>query len=250
MKILFSVYSENRETEDCHLIFSEVVETEMTISKIDEYLEIYDLFRSVLEVGQNLAFWDIYCFGDFEQVVINKIKAIPITNTKMVALKEPTVLKIQEFDPGNADSPFYPNINECYFYKVSRFECGASSFDAIIAYIQKDPILAGVIGSMLFEFCKMLVAKLYKFVNTKKGQDKILPTSQKFYFSAKKFYRNFQQITNVDRTNCQIVRIKKIKNGKFTIIVRTLNGEAFDIKATYSGKIENLNTINISNLEW
>lgn len=51
---------------------------------------------------------------------------------------------------------------------------------------------------------------------------------------------NFKIITNIERADCQIVGLQKIKGGKFKVKVRTLNNEIYEVKATDKGKIETL----------
>lgn len=183
MKVLFSVYLENRLTEEKQLYFSDIIETKLTISQIDKHLEVNDHFRSVLEAGQNLAFWDIYCYYNFTQDVINKIKNIPNAKTESPTIEEPTVLEIQELNPGNANAVFYSNISECYFYRVTRVECGASGFSAIIAYIKDDPILSGTI----VEVIKMMVVKLWRLIFRRKNIATTQYKRKMLYFHAKQF---------------------------------------------------------------
>ncbi|MBR2405607.1 MAG: hypothetical protein IKB04_00960 [Clostridia bacterium] len=246
MKILFSVYSEDLDTEMRQLLFSDIIETEMTVPEIDNLLEIYDLFWSNLEVGQNLAFWDIFCFGEFEQELIDKIRMIPLAKTEVVTTAEPTILRIQEYDPGNTDSAFYPDIRKCYFYKISRYERGASSFGAIIALIQNDPILAGVVGSAIFETGKYLLSKLWKILFKKSDPQIFRSRRRTLYLRAKRFYVNFQKMTNINRDQCQIVGLERTRGGKLKVRVRTLHDGAYEIIATAKGKIEKLTLIDIT----
>lgn len=85
-----------------------------------------------MEVGNNLTFWDIYCFFDISSEIIERINDIPRTNNPHFPVKEPKVLCVEEFEPGNADAPSYPEQSKCFIYKLSRYECGASGFDAIV----------------------------------------------------------------------------------------------------------------------
>ena len=115
--------------------------TNVGIEEIDRRLELYDGFHSVLEVGRNLAFWDIYSFFVDEQELIRKINDIPTAEMEEKTAKEPKFLMIEEFDPGNADDASYPDISKCYFYRIERYECGASGFGTVIAWLREKPSL-------------------------------------------------------------------------------------------------------------
>lgn len=236
MKILFSVYYEDRNTGTKELHFSNIIETEMSNSQIHEHLKLYDRFHSVLEAGKSLAFLDIYCFGDYVCDVVDKVRTIPQEKSKLVTTKEPSVMRIENYNPGNSDVVFYPATDDYYFYRVSRYECGASGFSSVIAYIQKDPILATII----FELLKGIAVKLFTFLFSGKYTKKRLPDSQTIYFHTKRFYREFCKMTNTDRFNCQIVGLQRLKTGKFKVKVRTLKGEVYEVKANHKGKIYSL----------
>lgn len=238
MKIVFSVYSENRITEEKQLHFSDIIETEMSLSQIDEHLKLQDRYHSVLEGGQGLAFWDIYCFGDFVQDVIEKVKSIPVSEKSTNISYEPKVLIIQQFNPGNSDYIVYPE-DDCFFYHISRFECGASGFGAIIALTQSDPIFAAII----VETIKYFVVKLWRIIFRNKNNDSNTQNNRIVYFKAKRFYSSFEQITNIDKENCSIVELKRITGGKYKVRVRTIDNEVFNVKSTSSGKIVNLSKV-------
>ena len=249
MKIVFSVYLEDFETEKKQLKFCEIVETKMTMSQLDKHLQIYDGFRSVLEVGVNIAFWDIYCFFDITNDIIDKIKKIPRDEVHKRGVAEPCVIKLQKFDPGNADTPFFPDGDSYYFYRVSRFELGASALDAIVALIQNDPILVRVLSTIIFELIKNIWSKLcIKLFPGKEYKNKY--TKQTLYFSTKKFYRNFELIANINKSDCQIVGLQKIKGNRYKVRVRTIHNECYEIQSTFRGKILQLNLIEDMSSEW
>ena len=56
--------------------------------------------------------------------------------------------------------------------------------------------------------------------------------------NADRFYRNFSIM--VTKEDCQIVKIKQLKNGKFKVRVRTILNETYDVKCNWNGKIISL----------
>lgn len=240
MRIIFSVFTEDYNTQVRKLCFSKLIETSMTIEQIDSYLQIYDLFHSELEVGVNLAFWDIYCFGNFEQEIIGKIKSIPLSKSEKEIKKEPRILKIEEFDPGNTDVPFYPDLSTCYFYRVSRYECGASSFDAMVAYIVENSILSNVVSSVIFRLLEKMFSSIIEMFKLDKKNKNRIRKRKKLYFSIKDFYKNFYQMTNIRKFDCQIVELNKKENKGYYIRVRTVKNECYEVEADYRGRIKSL----------
>ena len=74
VKILFSVFNEDRETDNTEFVYSQEVETGWSIEQIETHFELFDLFRSSIIAGKNLCFWDIYLFSNDSQDVVLKIK--------------------------------------------------------------------------------------------------------------------------------------------------------------------------------
>lgn len=237
MRILFSVFLEDFDTRIKQLCFSDIVETELTLSKVDEHLQIYDHFHSNLEVGMDLAFWDIYCFNDEALEVVDRIKTIPAGTSAISLMKDPKIIEIQEYDPGNTDSAVYPDTKDILFFTLSRYECGASGFSATIAYIVSKPLLIGLAINFTYDICKMAVKKFRSVFLRKKDTAKREKSSKTYYFRARRFYRNFTRTTNIDQSNCQIVYLKRIKGEKYKVVVRTTSKEIFEVNAGCTGKI-------------
>lgn len=59
------------------------------------------------------------------------------------------------------------------------------------------------------------------------------------YFGVGKFYRNFSKAVNVDKANCQIVYLKRIRGGNFEVHVRTVSDEYYLVKCSCQGKVSN-----------
>ena len=60
------------------------------------------------------------------------------------------------------------------------------------------------------------------------------------YFEVAKFYRNFSKMANVDKADCQIVYLKRIRGRSFEVHVRTVADEYYVVKCSCHGKIISL----------
>ncbi len=234
MRIVFSVYFEERDTEERTLTYTEVVETMLSIKEIDSKLELYDLFHSDLTVGHNLAFWDIYCFYPDTQDIIDRIKLIPrLQKSSNEIYKEPRILIIEEFNPGNTDDAFYPELSECYLYYVSRYECGCSSFFVFImhdVFPNLNSIALNIISSAIYDWLKSKV-------NVICGKKNDFEKKKVRILNCKKLYRNFEKCTQIKYKYCQITGFNRDKYGNYTVYMRTINNNQYEILANAQGKI-------------
>lgn len=244
MKILFSVYKEDHETEEREFLFSKTVVTDIGIEEIDSRLELYEGFHSVLEVGRNLVFWDIYSFFVDEQELVRKINDIPIVEVEEKQAKEPKFLMLEEFDPGNADDASYPDVSRCFMYRIERYECGASGFETLIAWLLCHPFLMNLACSFTWDMIKFFALSIGNWFRVWFGckvNDRPERSSKKLYYlNCSRFYRDFSKAANVAKKDCQIVNIKPVKNGKFKVCVRTMSNETYDVKCNRNGKIISL----------
>ena len=55
MKILFSVFNEDRDTEERVLKYKTTIETEEKIEEIDSRLQLYDGFHSTLQIATQIG---------------------------------------------------------------------------------------------------------------------------------------------------------------------------------------------------
>ncbi len=244
MQILFKVYDEERETGKSVLRFSKTISTDVKIEEIDDDFQLYDGFHYVLAVGENLTFWDIYCFFDNTQDVIEKINNIPISKMEKIRGKEPKVLCIEEFDPGNADGPMYPDWRSCFFYRIARYECGASGFDEMVIWASNHPWLMVFIGGFVWDMTKSFLQHAGKLLRNicgyKRSENAMKEHKKVVYFAVSKFYRNFSKMTNLSKNDCQIVYMKRIRGGSFEVNVRTAYDSYFVVKCNFNGKISSL----------
>lgn len=249
MKILFSVYFEDHETDENELLYTRTVETNLKIEEIDTLLQIYDGFHSVLEVGRNLCFWDIYCFFANIDDLKEKISSIPAHTSEIKDYVLPEIIVIKCFNPGNSGSEFYPDDENCFAYRIVRYECGASGFESIVMFAADHPWLMVFIGGAIWDFTKYLWNKLMKLfkkrnsvVNKRNSHEKTV------CFSVKKCYQSFFEMTKIPYEDCQIVFLKRTKNNIFDVRIRTINNECFNMKCTRKGKITSMKPVDVKTL--
>lgn len=244
MRILFSVYTEARETEERAFIYKKSILTDMKLEEIDNRLQLYDGFRSVLVAGRKLTFWDIYCFFDISQELIERINRIPLSQMCEEPKRDPNVFYIEEFDPGNADVPCYPEWSRCCIYRLERYECGASGYEAIVVWASNHPWLMVFIGGLIWDVAKkacLYAGKiLQKVFRAEKSESTPKKRRKTVYFAAARFYRNFSQMANLDKRDCQIVYLKRIRGGNFEVHVRTAEDGYYAVKCSCHGKINYL----------
>lgn len=244
MRILFSLYQENRETGDKAFLFDKVVETHLKIQEIDDLMQLNEGFRSVLVVGENLCFWDIYSLIENEEEIKNAILKVPNSYDKKIPHTSPKVFVIEEFDPGNSDGFFYPDEETCFAYRMERYECGASGFDLIVLWAANNPVHMIFIGGFIWDMTKRVGIKIYrKLCGAFRSGDgeKISLGKKKLYFNSGKFYKNFEKITNIPKFNCQIVFLECKDDCIYEIHVRTIKNEKFITTCHINGKILSLN---------
>lgn len=249
MKILFSIYSEDYETEEKNLLYSRVVNTDMSINDVNTLLQLHEGFHSVLEVGHHLCFWDIYCFFSNTDDLQQKISTIPLNSTPAKNSRLPNVLIIEQFNPGNADNAFLPDIDDCFAYRLTRYECGASSFDAIVMFASSHPWLMVFIGGALWDCTKFLGSRLRKILKRRFGLvDKNGFQKRVACLSINRFYRNFSNATKIPVDDFQIVFLNRRKNNVYDVRVRTANNECFHVKCSGRGQISSIKLVDINSL--
>lgn len=247
MKILFSVYKEDRDTDKRTLIYRKIVETNKSLKEIDDILQLYDGFHSTLESGSNLTFWDIYCFFDISQDIIEKIDTIPLSGCIISGENEAKVFWIEEYDPGNTDAASYPDESKYFLYQLSRFECGASSFEAMVLWASNHPWLMVFIGGFIWDISKIIVSSVFKTIRKVFGirveKEYVKRRKKLVAFDSRKFYDNFSKMININKYDCQIVSLNRIKSNRFEVYVRTNSYEYYEVKCTCRGNIISLNIL-------
>ena len=234
MKILLSLYEEDHDTGNHSLVFSKWISTDWNITQIDDYLELHEGFHSELTIGQNLSFWDIFCFFSNIQELVARIEKIPATMQEDTNPITPTFLRVSEYNPGNTDNAEYPDLHSVFLYSVSRYECGASGYEAVVYWMSTHPLEMMFIGGIVYDGCKSLLRKALRAVNVR-----FPGTSQRpMALRVKRLYKNFERITHIKTSECQIVKLKRMKTGVFSLIIRTSTNEKYKVQCLANGKIK------------
>lgn len=248
MRILISLYKENRETGSITYVFSRNIVTSSKIEEIDARMQLYDGYRSVLELGQNLCFWDIYSLIENEEEIKRAIINLPSELEEIqnqTSGKIPRVFMIERLNPGNTKAFAYPDESSCFAYQMKRYECGASGFETIVLWAADHPLHMVFIGGFIWDVTKSAFIKLMRKIKLLKTSDKPqgkMPKKEVIYFCAEKFYSNFEKLTNIPRFNCQIVFLEE-KENCFEVHVRTIRNDRFAVECHANGKIKNLRNL-------
>lgn len=242
MKILFTLSSFG------HLpLFTKTLLTDLDIPQIEAHLQLYEGFDSVVEGGSHLLFWDINCCFSDVQELIGRIESIPTAAASMQEETgtEPCVLRIQEMNPGNADEPCYPDWDRCFLYRLTRHEQGASGFGALVVWASAHPWLMVFVGGFIWDAVKYLTVRVVRWFREKTGQKgagsgsgaAAPAAAQTVWFDVGRFYREFCRMTGLKKADCQIVYLKKVRGGQFTVHVRTIRNDRYVVTCTGRGRI-------------
>lgn len=242
MKILFSVNKEDYETGSVEHIESVLIQTNWSLLQIDAHLNLHDGFRSEIVIGENLSVFDYYCYFEFCGELIAKIKSIPSNEAEEECSWAPTLFRVKNFNPGNADSPEYPEDNRRYLFELSRYELGVSSYEAIVLCAASHPLEMMFIGGALYDAFKWLIGKLLVCFGVKCLNTPRCPV----VLNTKKLYRNFARLMQCNERDCQIIKFNRLKVGTFHVKMCTTDGKRFKLKCYVNGKIESLEEIRVT----
>lgn len=236
MRILFSVYIEDCETGKVDFKESIWVRTDWTVQEIENHVALLTGFRSDIAIGEHLSFFDYYCFFADYSALIKRIKAIPKGADTETPKHTPNVFRVIDFDPGDVVVPEYPVGKRCYLYNLERYECGASSYEALVYWASSHPFEMMFIGGLIFDFSKWLLLKLLTLFGFRKNPTAMRP----LILNAKKLYRNFSKITKIKIKDCQITKLNSVKANTFHVLLRTSTNRSFKLKCHANGSIESI----------
>lgn len=243
MRILFSVFTEDIVEEKREKVFEKLVETNSPLSQLDPLSDINDGYQSTLFVGKSLVFWDISCFLNQEQAIIQRIKDIQSeVCLNRGGIKEPHSLSIYTFNQGNMDEAFMPDPKNSYFVEISRFELGASGLGEIIAIIN-NPILSSILGSVIFTSISFFFKWARNKISRRAASNDTTSRPTVVVLNIKKLKKGFSRITGIDKQDYELTRFEKKKNGKYHIEIRTIDNLSYAVVAYPSGRIESFQQI-------
>lgn len=235
MKILISIYHEDIESGSAVPIYSRLLATGLSLKEIEDRLHLHEGFRYSFTFGHTLSFLDIYYYFDVNHDVISTIENFPVSNVCSVQAKTPAFLLAKEYDPGIADHIDGPNEKRNFLYSLNRHECGASGYSAVVYWMAEHPFEMIFIAGIIYDIAKFFVLKIF---NRLFGREIQAKKPQFIALNIKSFYKNFETVTKVKASDCQIVKMKRMKNGQFNIVVRTIDNIQYIAVAAVSGKLE------------
>ena len=102
------------------------------------------------------------------------------------------------------------------------------------------------IGGFLWDMCKLVVKKVCRHFGFKPA---FKAKSRPMVLMVGRFYRKFEQLTHIRRDDCQIVSLKRVRPGVFSVLVRTITDEKFKVLSRATGTIESLSQIEKSQFD-
>lgn len=241
MRILFSVFTEDRETGNIEIITSVWVQTNWTAQQIDQHIGLFDGFRSNIVIGEHLSFFDYYCFFADVGALIQKIKSIPNHDKHDNHTHTPSVFRVHKFNPGNTDTPQYPSNSSCFLYNLERYECGVSGFTAIACWASAHPLEMMFIGGLVYDFSKWAISRVLRCFRLKTATTDTRP----LVLNTKKLYRNFSKATGICVDDCQITKFHRLRAGVFHVAIRTSEDKKYKLKCNANGTVESLEEITL-----
>lgn len=239
MKILFSIYSEDRELETVELKKTIQLQTDWSVKQIDEHIALFGGFRSEIVIGDKISFFDYFCFYADYNDIIRRIEEIPKTSHAKELKGSPCAFRVEKFNPGAPHEPQYPQNEDYYLFDIDRYECGASSYDAIVYWASTHPFAMMFIGGLVYDFTKWFIKNILKHLGMIRYNSSIRPV----VLNTKKLYQNFSKTTNISTKDCQITKINHLKIGVYHVKIRTATGRRFKLRCTAGGAIESLEEI-------
>lgn len=240
MRVLFSVYNQDFDTDEVTLIAKKWVQTDWSFQQIEKHIAITNGFRSQVVIGDRLSFFDFFFFWDLSDDLLKKIDAIPVSADNQVALRTPRFFRVRQFYPGENWAPEYPADNSYYLYDVNRYECGANSYDALVYWAASHPLEMVFIGGLVYDTVKWAFSKIRNKICRKRVQNAMRPVK----INTRKVYRNFSKTTKIDVADCQIIKLDPIQSGLIHIQIRTAADEKYNLKCYKNGSIESLKILN------
>lgn len=243
MKILFSVYIEDHETGSVELKESLWIQTNWSIEQIEKHIALHNGFRSEIAIGNNLSFFDYFCFFADYSELIRRINEIPNNEDVESCTKTPCFFRVKEFEPGCADEPLHPKNQNYFLFEIERYECGASGYEAIVYWASTHPLEMVFIGGIVYDFIKWFMSRVLRFLGLKKHVTSVRP----MVLNTKNLYKNFSKVIKVKVSDCQITKINRIKAGIFHVKMRTLTGRKFKINCFSDGSIDSFEEVSNCN---
>ena len=244
MRIVFSVYHNDVEDNTKEVIYNKLVETHISNREIENRLELQDLYAFVVEGGDGLFFWDITCFFEETKDLINRINAIPCTQTKQFPPNVSKVFIIENIEPW--DAKFLDNVSDMqpHMLHYDRYERGCNSYYFLAMWASEHPFLMIFISGIVWDLIKIIFKKPAKIIKSWFGlinTNNIEAKEKRMVcLNAKKFYSNFETMTKIPQDDVRIVSIKRRKNNLYEVQVRTLQHKTFRVNSSAMGKIISL----------
>lgn len=237
MKIQIAIYVDEDSGNNITLAYSEWILTDLSIPQIKEHIQPHYPYYSKLCCGNHLSFFDVYCRRYDVEEYVQRIKTISRITGNRKNEKDPCLLRVKRRGPDEiSNSPIYDREDNYYLYCAGETQWGAGGFEEIAYWASTHPIEMVFIGGVLYDCAKWLLLNILK----RFGCHAIQFVERPVFLRIKKFYSNFEDMTRIEKGDCQIISFKRLKSGLFYITVRTVSNEQYSVKCYANGKIESL----------
>jgi len=234
-RVVLHVYEEDRLTGEKQLKYSDVVVTELTASEIVDFLQVDNGFSACIVEGRVLSFLDCSCIVLPVDVVVNRLKKLPISkDVPEVVIPDRCILTVT----AQSNEEALARSGQELVYVCERVECGASGFSELIIeagkWASNHPWAMVFVGGFLWDWTKKLCDLLRRWLgSTVRPKEGHAPIA----FSPKKFHKNLAGLLDLGAHDFQIIKIGREKRGEHKVIIRTIKDETYEIAANTKGRI-------------
>lgn len=249
MRILISIYSGGPDEDKCTNLFSRFISTELSPFEIMDIVGMCECYDSRLTIGQTLSFWDMNCYSGnaFTPQMISRLKDLPNDTLQQKRVpRAPLFLRVDTEFPSDSTDAKKAGYQRPFLRETSKYEFGANNFEAITFWMASNPAAMIFIGGFLWDMCKLVVKKVCRHFGFKPA---FKAKSRPMVLMVGRFYRKFEQLTHIRRDDCQIVSLKRVRPGVFSVLVRTITDEKFKVLSRATGTIESLSQIEKSQFD-
>lgn len=96
------------------------------------------------------------------------------------------------------------------------------------------------VGGFIYDVIKFLIGKVSRLL---KCTPAVKSKTRPMVLMVGRFYKKFEKLTHIKKEDCQIVSLKRIRPGVFSVLVRTSADEKYKVISRTSGTIETLKPI-------
>ena len=202
------------------------------------YNDPYDTLMYIDKAGL-LEFIEQTLAVQMSQMVL-QLEKLPSCTLQEAKPITPTFLRADTEYPLAADYIKRAKYQSSFLRGTRKYEFGANSWDAVTFWMSAHPFEMIFIGGFICDAVKFLIGKVSRLL---KRKPVVKSKTRPMVLMVGRFYKKFEQLTHIKKEDCQIVSLKRIRPGVFSVLVRTSTDEKFKVISRTSGAIETLKPI-------